>query len=64
MKFRIKDLRSSIAHQTVDMDPDILNDASSQLRHSEVKTTLKYCAMIKECRAGEELREAWNMKQE
>ncbi len=61
-EFRIKDLRPTLASQTVDMDPSLLNAVSSQLRHSNVKTTQKYYASIKEGRAGEELREAWNSR--
>lgn len=61
-EFRIKDLRPTLAGQTVDMDPALLNAVSSQLRHSDVKTTQKYYAAIKDGRAGDELREAWNKK--
>lgn len=62
IEFRINDLRPTLASQTVDMDPPLLNAVSSQLRHSSVKTTKKYYASIKEGRAGEELQEAWNSK--
>lgn len=62
IEFRIKDLRPTLASQTVDMNPSLLNAVSSQLRHSNVKTTQKYYASIKEGRAGEELREAWNSR--
>jgi integrase/recombinase XerD len=61
-EFRIKDLRPTLASQTVDMNPSLLNAVSSQLRHSSVKTTQKYYAAINEGRAGEELREAWKSK--
>ena len=61
-EFRIKDLRPTLAGQTVDMNPALLNAVSSQLRHSDVKTTQKYYAAIKEGRAGEELQEAWNSR--
>lgn len=62
IEFRIKDLRSTLASQTVDIDPALLNSVSSQLRHCDVKTTQKYYAAMKEGRAGEELREAWKSK--
>jgi len=62
IEFKIKDLRPTLASQTVDMNPSLLNAVSSQLRHSNVKTTQKYYASIKEGRAGEELREAWRSR--
>jgi len=62
VEFRIKDLRPTLAEQTVDMDPSLLNAVSSQLRHSNVNTTQKYYASINEGRAGDRLREAWDKK--
>lgn len=62
IEFRIKDLRPTLASQTVDMDPSLLNAVSSQLRHSSVKTTQRYYAAINGGRAGEELREAWKSR--
>ncbi|HOO04853.1 MAG TPA: site-specific integrase, partial [Methanomassiliicoccales archaeon] len=59
VEFRIKDLRPTMASQTVDMDPTLLNDVSSQLRHESPKTTSRYYAEIKVDKAGERLKRAW-----
>jgi integrase/recombinase XerD len=59
VEFRIKNLRPNMAIQTVDMDPTLLNDVSSQLRHESPKTTSRYYAEIKVDKAGERLRKAW-----
>ncbi len=62
MEFRIKDLRPTMASLTVDMDPMLLNDVSSQLRHESTKTTTRYYAEIKVDKAGERLKRAWASK--
>jgi len=62
VEFRIKDLRPTFASQTVDMDPSLLNDVSSQLRHESTKTTTRYYAEIKVDKAGERLKKAWARK--
>ncbi len=60
--FCIKDLRPTMASLTVDMDPMLLNDVSSQLRHESTKTTTRYYAEIKVDKAGERLKRAWASK--
>ena len=62
VEFRIKDLRPTMASLTVDMDPMLLNDVSSQLRHESTKTTTRYYAEIKVDKAGERLKRAWASK--
>lgn len=62
VEFRIKDLRPTLASQTVDMDSSLLNDISSQLRHESPKTTSRYYAEIKVDKAGERLKRAWASK--
>ena len=44
------------------MDPSLLNDVSSQLRHESPKTTSRYYAEIKVDKAGERLKRAWTSK--
>lgn len=51
-----------MASLTVDMDPMLLNDVSSQLRYESTKTTTRYYAEIKVDKAGERLKRAWASK--
>jgi integrase len=60
--FRLKDFRPTFATLTVEKDPNLLIDVSTQLGHSNIKTTQRYYAQISAESAGQRIERAWEGK--
>ncbi|WP_162137720.1 tyrosine-type recombinase/integrase [Methanomassiliicoccus luminyensis] len=57
--FRLKDFRPTFATLTVEKDPNLLPDVSTQLGHSSILTTQRYYAQISAESAGSRIEKAW-----
>lgn len=61
--FRLKDFRPTFASLTVEKDPNLLVDVSTQLGHSSLLTTQRYYAQISAESAGSRIEKAWQRTQ-
>ena len=59
VKFTIKCLRASSASIMTDLDLNLLNSVSGQLRHKDTRTTQRWYAKMNRSRAGKSLEDAW-----
>jgi site-specific recombinase XerD len=59
VKFRLKDMRPTLTSMTVNGDLGMLVAMSQQLRHSNLATTQKHYASIKQETVSAKLRDAW-----
>ena len=59
VKFTIKCLRASSAIIMTDLDPNLENSVSGQLRHKDTRTTQRWYAKMNRSRAGKSLEDAW-----
>lgn len=59
IEFKLKDFRPTLASLTVERDPNSLIDVSTQLGHSNLKTTQRYYAQISADSAGARLNKLW-----
>lgn len=59
VKFRTKDMRSTLTTSIVRGDRSRLNAMSAQLRHDNIATTQRYYEGIERGAAGRQLRDAW-----
>jgi integrase/recombinase XerD len=62
VEFRLKDFRPTLATLTVERDPNLLPDVSTQLGHSSILTTQRYYAQISAESAGSRIDRAWESK--
>lgn len=63
IEFRLKDFRPTFATLTVEKDPNLLVDVSTQLGHSNLLTTQRYYAQISAESAGSRIEKAWEKTQ-
>ncbi len=61
--FRLKDFRPTFASLTVEKDPNLLIDVSTQLGHSNLMTTQRYYAQINAESAVTRIEKAWEKTQ-
>jgi integrase len=59
VKFTIKELRASSATMMTDLDQNVFNSVSGQLRHKDERTSQRWYVKINRSRAGRSLEDAW-----